>query len=184
MSFESPNHTQSVQSHGSLLVLAVLALLVGAGAGAVGALFRVALEHADQWRNDLITWAQEKGPVGFPLVLITCTAAPLLAAWLVRRVSPYASGSGIPHVEAVLREEIPHAPFHLIWVKFFGGVLAIGSGLALGREGPSVQMGASVAFLVGRMRLASSQSPTTEPSSARSHWRKECLDYPPSGAQV
>jgi CIC family chloride channel protein len=70
---------------------------------------------------------------------------------LVRRVSPHASGSGIPHVEAVLREEIPPAPFHLIWVKFFGGLLAIGSGLALGREGPSVQMGASVALLVGRV---------------------------------
>src|SRR5262249_56180153 len=31
------------------------------------------------------------------------------------------------------------------------GVLAIGSGLALGREGPSVQMGASVAHLVGKV---------------------------------
>src|SRR5262245_10667455 len=37
-------------------------------------------------------------------------------------------------------------------VKFCGGVLAIGSGLALGREGPSVQMGASVAHLVGKVR--------------------------------
>ena len=151
MNFKSPNPAQPVQSHGSLLVLAALALLVGTAAGAVGALFRLALEHADQWRNDLITWAQEEGPAGFLLVLMTCTIAPLLAAWLVRRVSPYASGSGIPHVEAVLREEIPHAPFHLIWVKFLGGVLAIGSGLALGREGPSVQMGASVAFFVGRV---------------------------------
>src|SRR5262249_57405720 len=51
---------------------------------------------------------------------------------------------------AVLNEEIPQAPFHLLWVKFCGGVLAIGSGLALGREGPSVQMGASVADLVGK----------------------------------
>jgi chloride channel protein, CIC family len=54
-------------------------------------------------------------------------------------------------VEAVLREEIPQAPFRLIWVKFLGGLLAIGSGLALGREGPSVQMGASLASLVGRV---------------------------------
>src|SRR5262249_42807316 len=143
MNCEPPNPAQSAQSHGSLLVLAMLALLVGIAAGALGALFRLALEHADQWRGDLITWAHEKGLVGFLLVLMMCTTAPLLAAWLVRRVSPYASGSGIPHVEAVLREEIPHAPFHLIWVKFFGGVLAIGSGMALGREGPSVQMGAS-----------------------------------------
>jgi H+/Cl- antiporter ClcA len=57
----------------------------------------------------------------------------------------------IPHVEAVLNEQIPQAPFHLICVKFFGGVLAIGSGLALGREGPSVQMGASVAHFVGKV---------------------------------
>jgi CIC family chloride channel protein len=52
----------------------------------------------------------------------TCAAATLIAAWLVRRFSPHASGSGIPHVEAVLNEQIPQAPFHLIWVKFFGGV--------------------------------------------------------------
>jgi hypothetical protein len=65
MNFESPNTTQAIQSHGSLLVLAALALLVGIAAGVVGALFRLALEHADQWRNDLITWAQEEGPAGF-----------------------------------------------------------------------------------------------------------------------
>jgi CIC family chloride channel protein len=68
---------------------------------------------------------------------------------LVRRYSPYASGSGIPHVEAVLHGELPPAPYRLIPVKFFGGLLAIGSGLALGREGPSVQMGASLSHLVG-----------------------------------
>src|SRR6516162_9920426 len=151
MNFDSPSPAQPAQSHGSLLVLGALALLVGAAAGAVGALFRLTLEHADQWRNDLITWAQQEGLAGFLLVLVTCTTAPLFAAWLVRHVSPYASGSGIPHVEAVLREEIPQAPFHLIWVKFLGGLLAIGSGLALGREGPSVQMGASLASLVGRV---------------------------------
>ena len=151
MNFDSPSPAQPAQSHGSLLVLAALALLVGAAAGAVGALFRLALEHADQWRNDLITWAQQEGLAGFLLVLLTCTTAPLFAAWLVRHVSPYASGSGIPHVEAVLREEIPQAPFHLIWVKFLGGLFAIGSGLALGREGPSVQMGASLASLIGRV---------------------------------
>jgi CIC family chloride channel protein len=105
MNFDSPSPAQPAQSHGSLLVLAALALLVGAAAGAVGALFRIALEHADQWRNDLITRAPQEGLAGFLLVLVTSTTAPLFAAWLVRHVSPYASGSGIPHVEAVLREE-------------------------------------------------------------------------------
>jgi CIC family chloride channel protein len=151
MSLGSLSPAQSDQGHGSLLALAALALLVGIAAGAVGALFRLALDYADHWRNHLISWAQEQRLAGFLLVLMICTTAPLLAAWLVRRVSPYAGGSGIPHVEAVLREEIPPAPFHLIWVKFLGGLLAIGSGMALGREGPSVQMGASVALLVGRI---------------------------------
>jgi CIC family chloride channel protein len=46
---------------------------------------------------------------------------------------------------------LPPAPYRLIPIKFFGGLLAIGSGLALGREGPSVQMGAGVGHLVGRI---------------------------------
>ena len=42
-------------------------------------------------------------------------------------------------VEAVLNVELPQAPFRITAVKFVGGVLAIGWGLALSREGPSVQ---------------------------------------------
>jgi len=147
-----PKHAaQPAESHGSLLVLVLLALVVGAAAGLVGAIFRLTLEQADRLRDALIAWAQGEKLAGFLLVVATCAVAALTAAWLVRRFSPHASGSGIPHVEAVLNEEIPQAPFHLIWVKFCGGVLAIGSGLALGREGPSVQMGASVAHLFGKV---------------------------------
>src|SRR5215467_12792847 len=86
---------------------------------------------------------------GFLFVVATCAAAALVAAWLVRRFAPHASGSGIPHVESVLRGEVPPAPYILLPVKFAGGVLAIGSGMALGREGPSVQMGASIAHFIG-----------------------------------
>jgi CIC family chloride channel protein len=145
------NTSYAAEARGSLLVLVLLALIVGAAAGLVGAIFRLTLEQADRLRDALIAWAQGEKLAGFLFVVATCAAAALIAAWLVRRFSPHASGSGIPHVEAVLNEEIPQAPFHLIWVKFCGGVLAIGSGLALGREGPSVQMGASVAHLVGKV---------------------------------
>jgi CIC family chloride channel protein len=74
-----------------------------------------------------------------------------LAVWLVRRFAPQAGGSGIPHVEAVLHGEQPPAQFVLIPVKFVGGVLAIGCGLALGREGPTIQMGASIAHTIGSL---------------------------------
>jgi CIC family chloride channel protein len=132
-------------------VLGLLSLLVGAGSGLVGAAFRLALEQADHLRNVLLRWAHGESVAGILLVSAACAAATAVAAWLVRRYSPYASGSGIPHVEAVLKQEIPQAPLWLVPVKFVGGVLAIGAGLALGREGPSVQMGATVAHLIGKV---------------------------------
>jgi chloride channel protein, CIC family len=139
------------QAPGGLLPLALLALVAGALAGLVGAIFRLSLQEADHLRDGLIGWAHGQEAVDFFLVLAVCGGATAVAAWLVRRHSPHAAGSGIPHVEAVLRGELPQAPFNLIPVKFFGGLLAIGAGLALGREGPSVQMGASLAHLVGKV---------------------------------
>ena len=142
---------ESAEGHGSLLVLAMLSLVAGAASGIVGAVFRLALQHADRLRDAFIDWAHGDSAAGLPLVVATCAAATAVAAWLVRRFSPYASGSGIPHVEAVLNEDLPQAPFILIPVKFFGGLLAIGAGLALGREGPSVQLGGSISHLVGKL---------------------------------
>lgn len=134
---------------GEILALALLAPVVGAAAGLFGAAFRLALVEADRFRDWTIRSLDGHGAVGLLLVAAACAAAAAAAAWLVRRLSPYASGSGIPHVEAVLEGKLQPVPFRLIPVKFFGGVLAMGSGLALGREGPSVQMGASLADLVG-----------------------------------
>jgi len=136
---------------GGLFSLALLSLLAGGAAGLVGAMFRLSLDYADRWRGALIYRMHSESVIGLLLVVAICAAAACVAAWLVCRFSPLASGSGIPHVEAVLAGELPQAPYRLIPVKFIGGVLAIGSGLALGREGPSVQMGASTAHLVGKV---------------------------------
>jgi CIC family chloride channel protein len=142
---------QAAQREGSLLALAVLALVVGAASGLIGALFRLSLEWADGLRDRLISWAHGGGFAGLLFVIGLAAAAVAIAAWLVRRVSPTASGSGIPHVELVLEGELPPAPPVLLIVKFIGGWLAIGFGLALGREGPSVQMGANIAGLIGKI---------------------------------
>jgi chloride channel protein, CIC family len=93
-------------------------------------------------------WAHGKEIVGFALVIGLSTIAAGLAAWLVRKFAPGAKGSGIPDVEAVLRDEQPPPTLMLIPVKFLGGVLAMGAGLALGREGPTVQMGAGIGHFI------------------------------------
>jgi chloride channel protein, CIC family len=126
-----------------------MALIVGAATGCVGAIFRLLLAQADLLRDAIITHGHAIW--GFLIVVGGCTVAIVVAAWMVRQFSPHASGSGIPHVEAVLHNQIPPAPFGLVPVKFFGGLLAIGSGLVLGREGPTVQMGAGIAVFAARV---------------------------------
>ena len=138
-------------ANGSVLMLGIVSLVAGAATGFVGALFRLCLERVDQFRDAFIAWATGVGAIGIVVVVAACAVAAGVAAWLVRRFSPHAAGSGIPHVEAVLNEKLPPAPFLLIPIKFVGGVLAMGAGLALGREGPSVQIGSSLAHLSGKL---------------------------------
>jgi CIC family chloride channel protein len=136
---------------GDLLILALLSSVVGALAGLMGSLFRLTLIRADHLRDALVVWAHGQKVGGFLLVTAACAGSTAIAACLVRRLAPLASGSGIPSVEAALDGKVHHTTLALIPVKFFGGVLAIGSGLALGREGPSVQMGACIAHRLGNI---------------------------------
>jgi chloride channel protein, CIC family len=138
-----------MQEGGSLLVLAPLAFVLGGMSGLVGALFRMALEWSDLRRGSTIDWSHRHGLVGFVILLAISAGVTGLAARLVRKFAPQAKGSGIPNVEAVLRDEQPAPPLLLIPVKFLGGLLGIGAGLALGREGPTVQMGACIGQFMG-----------------------------------
>jgi len=81
-------------------------------------------------------------------VIAVCAVSIALALWLTERFAPQAAGSGIQAVEGVVRERLELWPRAVAWVKFAAGVLGIGGGLVLGREGPTVQMGATVADAV------------------------------------
>lgn len=124
------------------------AAVVGIAAGVVAVLFRTALVATDDLRNSLIAWAQHMPTWGwlFPVVFSMAGASASVA--LVRRYAPETTGSGIPHVKAVLQRFRTLRWQRVLPVKFVGGVLAIGSGLALGREGPTVQMGSAIADAV------------------------------------
>jgi len=134
-----------------LLKLGLLAPLAGAGVGLVVALFRLTLDAADNVRARLISAATQYGLLAGVAMILLAAGMVALAAHLVRRVCPEAAGSGIPRVQKVLAGEVPPAPARVTVVKFIAGVLAIAPGLTLGREGPSVQMGASIAYQGGRL---------------------------------
>ncbi|WP_026103050.1 chloride channel protein [Pseudanabaena sp. PCC 6802] len=68
-----------------------------------------------------------------------------VAGFLVERVAPETSGSGVPQVKAVLSLVPIGLDLRVALVKLISGTLAIGSGLVLGREGPTIQVGSALA---------------------------------------
>jgi chloride channel protein, CIC family len=144
-----------------LMSLVLASLVAGGLAGLVGSLFRLLLLRADGWRVVLLDWAHRLPSWGWLVPVLSVGAAAGAARALVRLLAPDAAGSGIPQIEAALRENGPPDSALVLPVKFLGGAAAIGAGLALGREGPTIQMGAAVARWVGvglRMRAGDVRS--------------------------
>jgi chloride channel protein, CIC family len=137
------------------------AALVGACAGVVALLFRAALTGADLLRNNLINWAHSSPDFGWMFPAIFTLLGALISIAITRRFAPEASGSGIPHLEAVLHRFRKLEWERVLPVKFFGGIIAIGSGLALGREGPTVQMGGAIGDAISRLLKVSERERLT-----------------------
>jgi CIC family chloride channel protein len=75
------------------------------------------------------------------LTIISTSAA---VGALLQAFGPEAAGSGIPQVKAAYWKDLGYMPIRIAIVKFVAGVLSIGGGTSLGREGPTVQIGAAL----------------------------------------
>jgi len=126
------------------------AALVGLAAGAAALFFQQSLVIAEDTRAALLDYLHlNASDWGW---LLTCALAGAIGAsvaWVTTKLAPEAAGSGIPHVKGVLMHvgDMPWA--RILPVKYFGGLLCIGAGFSLGREGPTIQIGAAVGKLVG-----------------------------------
>jgi CIC family chloride channel protein len=86
-----------------------------------------------------------------PLLLFIPAAGGLISGAGLYFYAPSASGSGIPQVKTAYYLEGGRIPARVIWSKMFLSAFNIGTGASLGREGPTVQICAAVASLLGRM---------------------------------
>jgi CIC family chloride channel protein len=76
---------------------------------------------------------------------VVMVGTALIAGFLLNSFCKEAAGSGIPQAKAAFWKDFGVIPWRAVWVKFLGGVLSIGGGSSLGREGPSVHVGAGLA---------------------------------------
>lgn len=117
-------------------------IAVGSIVGLVIALFRIMIVKADQARQMAVHLVKVKPIYAFAVLLVL-----ILIAWILDkliRFEPDISGSGIPQIEGELKGLEDQNWRKVLAAKFAGCVLAIGGGLALGREGPSIQLGGMI----------------------------------------
>jgi CIC family chloride channel protein len=122
----------------------VRASLAGAIAGLVGGGYRLVLGPGAPWSSERIA-ALPQHRIGWLVLAGLFGVGAALSRWLTVRFAPEASGSGIPHVEEAIAHDRPLRWRRLLPVKFVGGALALLAGLSLGREGPTVHLGAGIA---------------------------------------
>ncbi len=123
-------------------------LIVGAAAGLATVAFRACVTFVFSGAQQFVSYAKSN-----TALIALWFAAILLAAFLVARLlkwEPMISGSGIPQMEGELKGVFLQNPWKVFAAKFTGGVLALGAGLSLGREGPCIQMGSILGKWISR----------------------------------
>ena len=127
--------------------LLALTLVIGVACGFAAVGFHVAIQRLEAFLFGAAV-------AGFatpwiPWIVLIPTLGGLLAGILLTRV-PEAAGSGIPQVKAAYATPGGRVPLRVAASKFAIGVLQIGTGSSLGREGPTVQICAGIASGIGR----------------------------------
>ena len=114
----------------------------GIAAGAAAVAFQLGMNWL--YKGGLVQLSKQSLGVflGGSFALIIGTS--LIVGWLLNSYCPEAAGSGIPQLKLAFWKDFGYMPFRIVWVKFVAGILSIGGGSSLGREGPSVQLAGAV----------------------------------------
>ncbi len=124
-------------------VFLILALVIGAFTGLAVVAFIVLTERLGMRLYPVggAPWRR----VVFPV------AGSLGIGYLLYRYFPNARGSGVPQTKAALFASEGRITLRTVFGKFFCTSATLASGIPLGREGPSVQVGAGIGSVLGRL---------------------------------
>jgi CIC family chloride channel protein len=124
------------------------ALLIGIIVGLVGAIFRITLSYIEIFRVNLYENAGNSGFMSWLWPILFAITGISIALYLVRKFAPEASGSGVQEIEGALDGLRPMRWKKVLPIKFIASLFSLGSGLLLGREGPTIQLGANIGKMV------------------------------------
>lgn len=125
-------------------------ILTGLATGTIVVLFRYILQKSAAGLEWLYAFLAAHTFWWTFLWIIALTAIALLLYKIVQ-LEPMIKGSGIPQVKGAVLRQLNMKWLKVLLCKFAGGVLAIGSGMSLGREGPSIQLGAAIGQGINRL---------------------------------
>lgn len=131
-------------------------IMVGIFSGLVISLFRFLLNKAEDAR--LLLYEQlAKLPAIYTLAWFFALLIIGGLLCILTKYEPMAGGSGIPQVKGIILGLMRMNWLRVLFVKLSAGILGLGAGLSLGREGPSIQLGAAAAQglsrFLGRTRM-------------------------------
>jgi chloride channel protein, CIC family len=151
----------------NLLVLCGLALIVGVmtGCGAVALRWLIGFFHNAFYNGTFSIWYDaniSEGPSRFGnWVLLSPVIGGLVVVYLVQRFAPEAKGHGVPEVMDAVFYKRGNIRGQVAIIKSLASALSIGSGAAVGREGPIIQIGAALGSAFSQaIQLATSQKIT------------------------
>jgi len=128
--------------------LLVYAFLVGLIAGAVGSAFRLTLTYIEVFRDSLYADAGNSGLISWLWPILFAIIGISVALFLVKKFAPEASGSGVQEIEGALDGIRPMRWKRVLPIKFIASLFSLGSGLLLGREGPTIQFGGNIGKMI------------------------------------
>ena len=135
-----------------------LTLIAGASCGLAAVFFHLSIMGAEHRLIDRAMSASGRAWIWW--TILTPTIGGVLSGVLLQYFVPGARGSGIPQVKVAYAIKGGRVPFRDAVGKFLIGVLQIGTGSSLGREGPTVQICAGVASTLGRSAALSRENLT------------------------